>query len=940
MANPLQRLASVGQSFWLDNLSRSLIATGELERLIRDDGLRGITSNPSIFEKALSSGDIYDAQIRRLTRAGANKEQIFEDLAFHDIRRAADLLRPVYLATSGGDGFVSIELPPYLAADTTRSIREAKRIFASIGRPNVMIKVPGTDEGIPAVEELIFAGVNVNITLLFALNNYLRVVEAYLRGLERRVDAGLPVDSIASVASFFVSRVDTEVDKRIDALLAQPLDDEKKKRLEALKGRTAIANAKVVYEHFTRLFSSARFAALKSHGARLQRPLWASTSTKNPEYSDVLYIEALIGPDTVETMAPVSVDAFRDHGTVKRTVDEGLDEAHRILDEMAELGISYDDVTKELQVQGVKLFAKSFDNLLAGIEEKRQRFGASDGSSSGSVAPYTGEVEDAVNRIAGHHVAKRLWSRDATLWSRDEQTQQKISKRLGWLDCPAVMSTEVDRLRELSNDVRQAGFTRAVLLGMGGSSLAPEVFQRTFGNQEGSPELIVLDSTNPDAISRLSSSLDFGRTLFIVSSKSGTTVETSTLFRYFFARVENAGIGDPGAHFIAITDPGTVLEKLAHERNFRHVFVNDPNIGGRYSALSFFGLVPAAIIGLDVGRLLERATDMAETTKGDSLDNPGLWLGGALALLAQLGRDKLTFISDPALESLSDWLEQLIAESTGKDGVGIVPIAQEPLVAPGAYASDRVFVGFDLAPQPHAETDAMLVGLEEAGHPVIRVRLRDEWDIAAEFFRWEVATAIAGVEIGINPFDEPNVQESKDITNRLLETYSRQHTLPEERPSAFEDGIAAFGVAAPSLREATEAFLDQVGVGDYLAIMAFCDRSSAVDVRLTEVRRLLLERLNVATTLGYGPRFLHSIGQLYKGGPASGAFLQVVVEPSQDLPIPEEAYSFGTLFAAQSLGDYEALGKRRRPLLRVKLSGDPVVALDRLLQSLVASALR
>ncbi len=825
MANPLQELASAGQSFWLDNLSRSLISTGELERLIREDGLRGITSNPSIFEKALSSGDAYDAQIRRLTQAGANKEQIFEDLAFHDIRRAADLLRPVYMATSGGDGFVSIELPPYLAADTTRSIREAKRIFASIGRPNVMIKVPGTDEGIPAVEELIFAGVNVNITLMFALDNYLGVVEAYVRGIERRVEKELPVDSIASVASFFVSRVDTEVDKRIDAMLEQPLDDKRKTRLQALKGKTAIANAKIVYEHFLQLFGSPRFAKLQAHGARLQRPLWASTSTKNPEYSDVLYIEALIGPDTVETMAPVTIDAFRDHGTVKRTVDEGLDEAHRILDEMAALGISYDDVTHYLQVQGVDQFAKAFDNLLAGIEEKRQRFGASNGSPSGSVGSYTGEVEDAVTRLAGNRFAERLWARDATVWSHDAGTQQKIAKRLGWLDSPNVMGKELGRLTELADDVRQAGFTRVVLLGMGGSSLAPEVLQRTFGNQDGYPELTVLDSTNPDAIRRLSDSLDFGRTLFIVSSKSGTTVETSTLFRYFHAQVSSAGIDNPGSRFIAITDPGTVLEKLGKDQQFRHVYVNDPNIGGRYSALSFFGLVPAAVIGLDVGLLLQRAADMAELTKTDSTSNPGLWLGATLGLLAELGRDKLTFIPDPALSSLSDWLEQLVAESTGKDGTGIVPIAHEPLLAPGAYGTDRLFVGIDLAPQPHAETDAMLVGLEEAGHPVIRLRLRDQWDVAAEFFRWEVATAIAGAEIGINPFDEPNVQESKDNTSRLLDTFARAHALPEDKPSASEQGIAAYGVDGASIQQAAETFLDQIGVGDYLAIMAFCDRT-------------------------------------------------------------------------------------------------------------------
>jgi len=940
MANPLQQLASVGQSFWLDNLSRTLILTGELEQLIRDDGLRGMTSNPSIFEKAMASGDVYDAQIRRLVKEGVSKEEIFEAIAFHDIRGAADLFRPVFLASNGGDGFVSIELPPYLANNTRQSVVEAKRMFAEIGRPNVMIKVPGTREGIPAIEELIFEGINVNITLLFALDNYLLVVEAYLRGLERRVEKGLPIDSIASVASFFVSRVDTEVDNRIDALLKQPMEDDKKRRLQAIKGKTAIANAKIVYEHFTRLFGDARFEALKRHGARLQRPLWASTSTKNPAYSDVLYVEALIGPDTVETMAPASVEAFRDHGKVRRTVDEGVDEAHRIIDEMAALGISHDDVTRQLQVQGVELFDKAFDNVLAGIEEKQRRFGGDKERSTGEIGSYSGEVAQLVTRLAENQFAQRLWQRDATLWSRDETIQKKIANRLGWLDSPEVMRRELSRLQDLSGEIQDARFERAVLLGMGGSSLAPEVLQRTFGNQQGFPELIVLDTTNPDAIQRLASTLDYRRTVFIVSSKSGTTVETSTLFNYFYEQVANAVRDEPGSHFIAITDPDTPLQRLGEEKKFRQVFVNAADIGGRYSALSFFGLVPAAVIGLDVGLLLERAMEMAAKTREDGPNNPGLWLGGALGSVAQLGRDKLTFITDPALDSLADWLEQLIAESTGKDGTGIIPVAHEPLGAPGSYGSDRLFVGFDLAPQPHASTDAMLAGLEEAGHPVVRLRLRDEWDIAGEFFRWEVATALAGAQLGINPFDEPNVQESKDNTNRLLDEFRRAHKLPEQIPPVAEEGLSAFGYEAASVREAAEQFLDQVRVGNYLAIMAFADRSPEVDARLTEIRRLLRERLGIATTLGYGPRFLHSIGQLYKGGPAFGAFLQIVVEPSSDLPIPGQDYSFATLFAAQSLGDYEALAKRRRPLLRLEIAGDPVSGLDRVLQSLVASALR
>ncbi|HVX29361.1 MAG TPA: bifunctional transaldolase/phosoglucose isomerase [Nitrolancea sp.] len=940
MANRLQQLASFGQSFWLDNLSREIINSGELERLIQEDGLRGITSNPTIFEKAMSSGDQYDAQIKRLAEQGATKEEIFEDLAFADIRRAADLLRIVYKSTDGEDGYVSIELPPYLASDTVRSVHEAKRFFTTIGRPNVFIKVPGTPAGVPAVEELIAEGINVNITLMFSIQNYLDVVEAYMRGLERRVEQGLPIDSVASVASFFVSRVDTEVDKRIDAMLANAPDDSVRERLLAIKGKTAIANAKIVYEHFTRLFSEPRFLKLKEKGARLQRPLWASTSTKNPEYSDVLYINELIGPNTVNTMTEASINAFRDHGTLKRTVDENVEEAHRIIDELANLGISYDEVTELLQVQGVAAFAKSFESLLEEIEKKRVQFAGSGTGGSSPGGLYGDEVEDAVERLIEHKTASRLWARDTTLWSHDTDVQQKIANRLGWLDSPTVMEKEVARLEALANDVREAGYTKAVLLGMGGSSLAPEVFQRILGNQDGSPELIVLDSTDPATIQRVSDSLEQDKPLFIVSSKSGTTVETTTLYRFFHDQVAKRASEKPGRHFIAITDPGTPLEALAREQGFRYCFLNAPDIGGRYSALSFFGLVPAAIIGLDVRKLLERAQSMIERTQRDSDDNPGLTLGATLSLLAQLGRDKLTFVPDPALAPLADWLEQLIAESTGKDGTGIVPIANEPQFAPGDYSWDRQFVSFDLAPQPYAKTDALLSGLLEVGHPVVRIRLQDEWDIAAEFLRWEFATAVAGSELGINPFDEPNVQESKDNTNRLLATFEKEGSLPKQAPSASEGNLAAFGVKAASVREAVETFLDDIRLGNYLAIMAFCDRNHETEVRLNEIRRILGDRLKVATTLGYGPRFLHSIGQLYKGGPAEGAFLQIVVEPGIDLSIPGETYTFGTLFAAQSLGDFEALEKRRRPVLRLEISGDPVEGLDQVLESLVTAALR
>lgn len=942
MANPLRELAEFDQSFWLDYLSRPLITTGDLADLIQNDGLRGMTSNPTIFEKALSTSDEYDMEIRRLIAAAESNEAIFEDLAIHDVQMACDLLRPVYDGSQGQDGFVSFELLPSMAYQTDESIRQARRLFTKIGRPNAMIKVPGTPEGIPAIEELIVEGVNVNITLLFSIDIYEKVAEAYIRGLERRVEQGKPIDRIASVASFFVSRVDTQVDRRVDEMLAQTTDPERRKTLESLRGETAIANAKIAYQRCKRIFfEGQRFQRLATqYGARIQRPLWASTSTKNPAYRDVKYIEALIGPHTVETMAPASVEAFRDHGVVRATLEQDVDHAYRTLEKLAEVGISYEDITQTLQKDGVESFARSFDNILVGIEAKRVNMtGPSEGSTV-SPSPFDEEVRSAVKRLAAGDVIERLWQRDPGLWTTDPAARKAIANRLGWMTVHQTMLDRIKEFDDLAEDIKAGDFATVLLLGMGGSSLAPEVFQRIFGNQIGFPELIVVDTTDPDAIREIQQSVDLDRSLFIVSTKSGTTVETLTLFRHFYALMKDRRGEDAGNRFIAITDPGTALEQIAKEFGFRYLYLNPPDIGGRYSALSYFGLVPAAVIGLDIRRLLEPVFVMEHRSRESSPDNPALQLGVTLGLMIQAGSDKVTFVLDPAIESLADWLEQLLAESTGKQGTGLVPIVHEPEGAPGSYGSDRGFVGIDLAPQPNAETDAFLAGVETARFPMIRLRMASNWELGAEFFRWEMATAIAGAVLSINPFDEPNVTESKDNTNRLLHEYQETHRLPALPASATEGGVAASGVRANSISEALESFLDRISLGDYLAIMAFMERDSEIERRLQEMRGLLRDRLRVATTLGYGPRFLHSIGQLYKGGPPTGAFLQILAEPRQDVPIPGQDYSFGTLFRAQALGDYQALETRGRPLLRLTLTGDPVRGLDRILEALIVAATR
>jgi transaldolase / glucose-6-phosphate isomerase len=933
MSNPLQQLAEVGQSFWLDNLSREIIESGELQKMIDEDGLRGITSNPTIFEKAFSSGDSYDSDISKLASEGLSVDQVFEVLAIADIRNAADMLRPLYDETGGSDGFVSLELPPSLSYDTQGSIAEAKRLFGAVDRPNVMIKVPGTSEGLPAIETLLTDGVNVNITLLFSLNGYVNVADAYLRAMKARVEANRPLNTVASVASFFVSRVDTEADSRLQQVIDSTDDPDAREQANALIGNIAIANARVAYQRFReRFLDNPEFQKLQEHGAQIQRPLWASTSTKNPDYPDTLYIEALIGPHTVETMAPASVDAFRDHGTVRVAIEDDLDEAKDVLAALDRLGIDYDEVTRSLQEKGVELFAESYDQLLAGLSDKmRELQGPEANASCANMEMVQPAIEEERGKLEGQQAMAKLLATDPSIWSDDEGIKASIANRLGWVHSHKMMLTKLEEFEQLQEDIRNAGFDRAILLGMGGSSLAPEVLQDSFGNTDGFPELTVLDTTNPDTIGRIRSSLDLKRTLFIVSSKSGSTIETATLMSYFWNEALNElGEAEAGKHFIAITDPGSSLEEQALQLKFRHVYLNPADIGGRYSALSYFGLVPAAIIGLNLAELLDRVP----------VDHADLELGVTLGALARHGRDKLTFILPDQISGLADWLEQLIAESTGKNGTGIVPISREPIAGTGTYGSDRVFVGMQLMNTVDRSIDTFMSAIESAGHPVIRINIPDVNHILAEFYRWEVATAFAGAVLGINPFDEPNVQESKDITNRLLDEYRTTGKLPSPSATQASDAVSVTGGDPGSLHDPFKWFLNQIRLGDYLAILAYNDTRPEVNERLREIRRLLRDRLGVATTLGHGPRYLHSIGQLYKGGPPMGAFLQIVTLPEGSLDIPDQDYPFEILFAAQGLGDFLALQERSCPVLRLVTHGDEIAALDEIIGSVVSAAIQ
>jgi transaldolase/glucose-6-phosphate isomerase len=910
-ANPLLALRRQGQSVWLDYIRRSLLTGGELKRLMETDGVAGVTSNPTIFDKAIAGSSDYDAALGKLLAQDPRREPatLFEALAIEDIQMAAEILRPVWERAGGADGFVSLEVAPGLAHDTAGSVREARRLWQAVNRPNLMIKIPATREGFPAIEQLLAEGINVNITLMFSLEHYERVTQAYLRGLARCEKP----DRLASVASFFVSRVDALVDKRL-AAIGSP-------EARALEGTIAIANAKRVYARFREIFYGEPFAALRRRGARVQRVLWASTSTKNPAYSDVLYVEELIGPDTVNTLPPATLEAYRDHGRVRgSTVEEDLDGAEARLARLAALGIDLREVGETLSQEGVAQFAQSFDQLIETLDEKRRRLlaGKVDRQeiSAGPVAPA------AAARIQGWHeaaFARRFWEKDYKLWS--PTTVPEITDRMGWLRLPEAMREQIAALVEFREEIRREGFRDAVLLGMGGSSLAPEVFARTFGSAPGCPRLTVLDSTHPAAVRGVEASLDLAHTLFLVSSKSGTTTEMLSFFYNFWQR---AGEKNPnrGRQFVAITDPGTPLERLARERGFRRVFQATPDVGGRYSALTFFGLVPAALLGLDLGRLLDRAWEMAEACAFcvPAAENPGLQLGALLGEAAVAGRDKVTFFASAPVAALPVWLEQLIAESTGKSGKGIVPVADEPPGAPAVYGPDRAFVQFALGSE--GEAGELLAALESAGHPVVRIRLAETADIAQEFFRWEIAVPAAAAILGIHPFNQPDVQLAKDLAREAMKARGPAPASEEAAPVSAD--------RPDELRTAFAGWLGEARPGDYFGLQAYLPPSAETTAALERLRAALRDRMRLATTFGYGPRFLHSTGQLHKGGANNGLFLQLVDDAAPDLPVPETDYTFGALIRAQALGDYQALRQRQRRVLRVRLGPDLRAALARL----------
>ena len=930
--NPVKELETHGQAVWLDFLARGFIAKGELKRLIDEDGVKGVTSNPSIFEKAIDSSDEYDGPIgKALGRSDRPVAELFEELAVEDIQNAADVLRPVYDAMHGKDGYVSLEVSPYLATDTKGTIAEARKLWKHVHRKNLMIKVPATEEGLPAIEQLISEGISVNITLLFSQKVYLQVAEAYIAGLEKYVAGGGDPSHIASVASFFVSRIDTVVDKQLDDKIAKANDPSEKERLAALKGKIAVANAKLAYQDYKKLIAGERWEKLAAKGAQPQRLLWASTGTKNKDYSDVLYVEELIGADTVNTVPPATLEAFRDHGKLRDSLEDNIDEARRVLAELEKSGISLDEITADLVKDGVKLFADAADKLYGAVAHKR--------------ATVLGTAIDHQQLALGTELAKavakdteewrasakirRLWQGDKSVWTGTDE-----DKWLGWLTSAA--KADIADYEDYAHRVQGQNFSDAVVLGMGGSSLGPEVLAMTFPKKAGFPKLHVLDSTDPAEVRSMEARIDIKNTLFIVSSKSGSTTEPNAMKDYFYARVAKAiGAKKAGHRFIAVTDPGSSLEKVAISQGFARVFHGEPTIGGRYSVLSPFGLVPAATAGFNVRSLIQHALSMVRSCGADvpPQENPAVQLGLAMGLAGLEGRDKVTILCSTKVADFGAWAEQLIAESTGKEGKGLIPIDGEPLGDVAVYGDDRFFIDIRTEGEDDAAHQEKLAALERAGHPVVRIVMKSIEHIGQEFFRFEMATAVAGATLGINPFNQPDVESAKIKTRELTAAFEETGALPPEEPamSTTQADLYTDKANASALRKAgadislgswLKAHFSRIRADDYGALIAYVERNAAHIEALQSMRLKLRDARHIATCAEFGPRFLHSTGQAYKGGPDSGVFLQITADDAKDLPVPGQKASFGVIKAAQARGDFDVLTERGRRALRVHLKGD------------------
>lgn len=931
---------------WLHDFSRALLEAQPLTALPASS----FATHLGRLERAIGEGDSYDSALEQC--ALADPHLCFESLLIEDVRRAADALLPRF-APEWASGVVSVDLSPLRAESPAERLEAARQLFRAIDRPNVLIKMPAQADLLTVPEQLLYEGVNIHFTHVYHIDGYERAAECYMRALERRALENLALNGVFSVISFHVGAIDATVDRQLQNNIRAAQARSELARVSAnaeLLGKIGVANANNVYRRSRDLFNSERFARLRARGALPQRLLWTEIAPISPLQAPMHYVDCLNHAEALLLLEPTLLEhlANHDQDAMQRTL--ALREAPDILARLAAVGIELDLIARQLLGDAEEMYSEAFAKLIARVDGKRKLL------SSGFMrrqtlvlGQYQKPVETELARLRAQKSITRTWACDASLWTDSPQVAAQIENRLGWLRLPTDGRIDREVLRAARDESRRAGWRHLVMLGMGGANITAETLYAIFGQQEGFPALITLDSTDPTAIRDVEAQIDLARTCFIVASKSGSTLETLAMLYYFYDKVQN------GDQFIAITDPETRLAEEAQRLGFRAIYYNPTDMAGRYAALSYFGMLPIAMLGLDFERLLDRAAEMALACGANVMGNnhPGLWLGTVLGVLARRGLDKLTLLSSPEIAAFGAWVEQLIAESSGKEDKGIIPISGGTVGLPHDYDDDRLFVYLRLETSAQNPDQAVKM-LQEAGHPLVRLDLRDVYDIGAEFFRWQFAAATVGMVLGINPFDEPAVEESKQNTQRLLDAYVEHSALPQSPPAYSEDDVSLFAdettaalLHALRQQQALEssplsgmlaAFLRLARSGDYIGLLAYLPPRPEYIAQLETLRRQLRHVLRRAVTLGFGPRYLHSTGQLHKAGCDKGVFLQLTVDDPEALPIPNLPYSFSVLKQAQAEGDYEALQSRGRRIVRLHLGADPMRGLAKLEAAIQAIA--
>ncbi len=895
--NPIQSVHSLGQSLWLDNIRRDSLDSGELADRVAAGELRGVSSNPTIFETAILSTENYTLDLRRFAQAGWTAERIFDQLAVDDIRTAADAFLPLFEQTNGGDGYVSIEVNPELSGDTSRTIEEARRLWDAVNRPNAMIKIPATLAGLPAIESSIRTGINVNATLIFSLGRYIEVMEAYMIGLEGRLEDGRSLDHVTSVASFFVSRIDTALDEQLQEIIQR--GDAAGERASSLLGKVAIANSKLAYAQFVATFQGERFQTLATRGAQVQRPLWASTSTQNPEYPEPYYFDHLIGPDTVNTLSEATLKAFKDHGTLELTLPENISTARSRLQALDDLGISLAATAEQLERQGVSEFAGSYRSTLGAIEEKVCIFRK-------ELAALEPKMRETLAELERDDVGKRLWQEDATLWVERDREKAQVRRWLGWLSEPAQMSAEVAELTRFAKEALAPAITSLVLIGSGVGTFTAEMLARILVSPNG-VDFHTISTANPDDIRAIKRKIAPETTLYLlVDSSSGNGIEEhlrSTFWEQAVRKLEE----QTGDHFVVTTKEGSQLQNWAVEQGIHKIIEADNQDDLWRSPFNWTSLLPAALAGADIQPFVQGGVDMTRACGPlvDVAQNPGLFLSSILVAAFRSGRDKVTLFADPPLEPTLKWIQNLLMAGRGRKESGFISIRDESPGAGDVYGDDRLFVYL----RGSGALDRRLAEWIRAGIPVLVLETGTSPEsIGRMLVQWQIGVAIAQHLLSVNPTDLDAHHRSRAEFQHLLHRLERKGELPQADPLWQCDGVqlraASRGLkfTGDGLSEAIDFILVESQEAGGLGLRFYTPMSKTLQDKVRRLRRALRDQLGLFSLTSSAECDLGS-----DRGLKELVYLILMVKPRKDETIPGKTYTFGQLFEGQALSDLAAM---------------------------------